>query len=116
MRSDELRCVRTGIHALLVVDEGGGLPGALRLLRQVRRLADDGVRLVVVDLTGTERLDGAGVASLLRCRRVLRARAGTLVVRHPPAAARAMLVRSGLLLPEQASYRAPGQDAVIATT
>jgi anti-anti-sigma regulatory factor len=91
-----------------VVDPAAGLPRSLRLLRQIRSLADEGVRLVVIDLSGTDRLDGTAVAALLRCRRLLRARAGTLIVRHPPAAALPALVRAGLLVPEQASYRVDG--------
>ena len=43
-----------------------------------RSWAADGVRTLVVDLSELSLVDGFGVAALLRCRRVMRARAGTL--------------------------------------
>jgi anti-sigma B factor antagonist len=56
----------------------------------------DGVRDVVVDLSGLKGMDGHGLASLLRCRRVLRAHAGTLRVVHPPTEVAATMTRAGM--------------------
>jgi anti-anti-sigma factor len=51
-----------------------------------RSWAADGVRRLVVDLAELSDVDAFGVAALLRCRRVMRARAGSLRVVNVPGA------------------------------
>lgn len=92
---------RSGSHVVATVSGRLDQHTAGTVVRRVRSWADDGVRAVVLDLAGLDVLDGYGLAALLRCRRVLRARAGALVVQHAPAPAEATLRRSGLLLPDQ---------------
>lgn len=61
-----------------------------------RSWAADGVRHVVLDLADLATVDGFGVAALLRCRRVLRARAGSIRVVNAPPEAAATLSRTGM--------------------
>lgn len=96
----DMTCQRTGPHVLARLSGRLDHRASAGLVRRVRSWADDGVRAVVLDLSGLSTLDGYGLAALLRARRVLRARAGVLAVRHAPESAQPTLRRAGLLLPE----------------
>ncbi|MGZ4609537.1 MAG: STAS domain-containing protein [Actinomycetes bacterium] len=61
-----------------------------------RSWADDGVRAAVLDLAGLTGMDGHGLASLVRCRRVLRAHGGRLRVVNAPADLAATMARTGM--------------------
>ena len=61
-----------------------------------RSWAADGVRTLVVDLSELSLVDGYGVAALLRCRRVMRARAGTLRVVNVPGESAHTFTRTGM--------------------
>lgn len=98
---------RTGPHLLARLAGRLDQRTATGVVRQVRSWADDGARAVVIDLAGVTALDGHGLAALLRCRRVVRARAGVLAVRHAPRDAEPTLRRSGLLMPESVMFDVP---------
>ena len=66
------------------------------LIGCARSWAADGVRTLVVDLAELSAIDGFGVAALLRCRRVMRARAGTLRVVNVPAESAQTFQRTGM--------------------
>jgi anti-anti-sigma factor len=61
-----------------------------------RSWAGEGVRDVVIDLADVGAVDGFGVAALLRARKVMRARAGTLRVVNPPPGSPATLTSTGM--------------------
>jgi anti-anti-sigma factor len=61
-----------------------------------RSWAADGVRALVVDLAELRSVDGFGVAALLRCRRVMRARAGSLRVVNVPGESVPTFRRTGM--------------------
>jgi len=61
-----------------------------------RSWAADGVSTLVVDLSELSLVDGYGVAALLRCRRVMRARAGTLRVVNVPGESAHTFARTGM--------------------
>jgi anti-anti-sigma factor len=61
-----------------------------------RSWAADGVRTLVVDLAELSAVDGYGVAGLLRCRRVMRARAGSLRVVNVPGESARTFARTGM--------------------
>jgi anti-anti-sigma factor len=61
-----------------------------------RSWAADGVRSLVIDLSELSEVDGFGVAALLRCRRVMRARAGSLRVVNVPGETAQTFARTGM--------------------
>ena len=61
-----------------------------------RSWAADGVRSLVVDLSELSGIDGFGVAALLRCRRIMRARAGSLRVVNVPGESLPTFRRTGM--------------------
>jgi anti-anti-sigma factor len=69
-----------------------------------RSWAADGVRTLVVDLAELSGIDGFGVAALLRCRRVMRARAGTLRVVNVPGETSQTFVRTGMYQGDGATW------------
>ena len=69
-----------------------------------RSWAADGVRTLVVDLSELSMVDGFGVAALLRCRRVMRARAGTLRVVNVPGESAPTFVRTGMYESDGATW------------
>jgi anti-anti-sigma factor len=69
-----------------------------------RSWAADGVRTLVVDLAELSAIDGFGVAALLRCRRVMRARAGTLRVVNVPGESAQTFVRTGMYEDDGANF------------
>lgn len=66
------------------------------LLGSCRSWADDGVREVVLDLADVTGVDGHGLATLLRSRRLMRSRAGTLRVVNAPVEAAETMARTGI--------------------
>jgi anti-anti-sigma factor len=62
-----------------------------------RSWASDGVRALVVDLSELTVIDGFGVAVMLRCRRVMRARGGSLRVVNVPVESAPTFIRTGML-------------------
>jgi anti-anti-sigma factor len=71
-----------------------------------RSWAADGVRSLVIDLSELSEVDGFGVAALLRCRRVMRARAGSLRVVNVPGETAATFVRTGMCATDGATWGA----------
>jgi anti-anti-sigma factor len=69
-----------------------------------RSWAADGVRTLVVDLSELSLVDGFGVAALLRCRRVMHARAGTLRVVNVPGESAQTFVRTGMYAADGATW------------
>ena len=61
-----------------------------------RSWAADGVRSLVIDLSELSLVDGFGVAALLRCRRVMRSRAGSLRVVNVPGESAPTFTRIGM--------------------
>ena len=69
-----------------------------------RSWAADGVRTLVVDLSELSLIDGFGVAALLRCRRVMRARAGSLRVVNVPGESAQTFARTGMYETDGATW------------
>jgi anti-sigma B factor antagonist len=57
---------------------------APELEHAVERALEEGCREVVLDLTGTTLLDSSGLGALLRAKRTVDARQGSMSVRSPP--------------------------------
>jgi anti-sigma B factor antagonist len=57
---------------------------APQLEQAVERALEEGCREVVLDLTGTTLLDSSGLGALLRAKRSVDARQGTMTVHSPP--------------------------------
>jgi anti-anti-sigma factor len=57
---------------------------APKLEQAVERALEEGCREVVLDLTGTTLLDSSGLGALLRAKRTVDARQGSMSVHSPP--------------------------------
>jgi anti-sigma B factor antagonist len=69
---------------------------ARRLVNQLERFIEQGVRVIRVDLRGVSFLDSAGVKALLCCMRRLRAAGGRLLLIRPSQAVRKVFAALGL--------------------
>lgn len=69
---------------------------ARRLVSQLERFIEQGVRVIRVDLRGVSFLDSAGVKALLCCLRKLRALGGRLLLTRPSQPVRRIFAALGL--------------------
>ena len=69
---------------------------ARRLLVQLERYIEKGVRVIRVDLRGVSFLNGAGVKALLCCMRSLRALGGRMLLTRPSQPVRRVFCALGL--------------------
>jgi len=104
--STDLALVTVRHETELLVCVQGRLDGHTKdlLVGCARSWAADGVRTLVVDLSELSLVDGFGVAALLRCRRVMRARAGTLRVVNVPGESAPTFVRTGMYESDGATW------------
>jgi anti-anti-sigma factor len=96
--------VRHDTELLVCVE--GSLDGHTKdlLVGCCRSWAADGVRNLVIDLSDLSEVDGFGVAALLRCRRVMRARAGSLRVVNVPGETAQTFLRTGMYEADGATW------------
>jgi len=82
---------------VLVLDEDDLRSGLVLLRWHLGRLLEEGPPALLVDISGLTGLSSTTVATLLRARRMCRARGGRLVLHGPHRDVLALLRRSGLV-------------------
>lgn len=94
-----------------------GGAGAERLLERIHRALASGARVLVLDLSGVEAIDGGGVGLILACWQAARRRGVRFLVRRAQGSARRILEMSALLRPLEQGLPGPaagrGHDAVL---
>ena len=92
----DLTTTRTDDEVVVKIAGELDMATAPRLRDELLRLADEGVRLLTVDLSDMSFVDAAGIGVLARCLRRQRAGGGDLVLRSPRPTTTKVLALTGL--------------------